>query len=500
MKQPVQKVVIVGGGSAGFLAALTFQWRLPHLHVTVVHAPDIPVIGVGESTTRGVAVFLHDILGLDRGEFFREVRPSWKLGLRLEWGDPADSHFNYPFDRFADDQLRGMPKLNAFYCLADYRDCSLFAALMDRAKAPCVERAGQMGIDDRTAYHINNYSFIAFLQRKSQQQGAALIEGEVADVQRDSEGGVASLRLTDGRQIEGDLFIDCSGFRSLLLHKTLGEKFFRYDDALFCDAAVVGAWQRDDDVLPYTTVETMDHGWCWQIDFLDEVNRGYVFSTAFCSADEAMGEMKRKNPRLGDDLRVIPFPSGRYENYWVGNVAAIGNASGFVEPLEATALHMIVEQLRFLTGALCDSDCRIVPAMQRIENERFRCMWDDIRDFLAVHYRFNRKLDTPFWRHCRQNTSLGGAEPLVEYYRHAGPSAMCKPLIFSGSMFGYSGYMILLFGQRVATEARSELTESEREIWNRYTNNVRVNAEMALPVREALQRVFDPGFAWPQRA
>ncbi|MFT5522091.1 MAG: tryptophan halogenase [Pirellulaceae bacterium] len=491
MKDRIQNVVIVGGGSAGFIAALTLNWRLPDLQVTVVHAPNIPVIGVGESTTSGVSVFLHEILGLDRSEFFREVRPSWKLGLRLEWGDPGDSHFNYPFDGYIDHQLKGMSKLNGFHCLSDFKDCSLYSALMDRKKSPCLDRGGQMSIDHRYAYHIKNEAFIDYLRRKSEQKGTQLVEGEVVDVHRDETGDVTGLRLKDGRELAGDLFIDCTGFRSLLLDKTLGEKYVDYKDALFCDAAVIGSWQRDDEVLPYTTVETMDHGWCWRIDFLDVVTRGYVFSTAFCSADEAMREMKRKNPQLGDDLQVLKFPSGRYENFWVGNVAAIGNAAGFVEPLEATALHLIIEQMRFLTEALCDSDCRPGKAMQQIENERFRNMWDDVRDFLAVHYRFNRKLSTPFWEHCREHTELGKAAALVDYYRHSGPSALAKILVEKSSIFNFSGYMIMLVGQRVATAARSELTDAEQQIWSNYVNNVGHNAEQAMPMREALLRCYD---------
>jgi tryptophan halogenase len=498
MKDRIQNIVIVGGGSAGFLAAVAFQLRLPHAKVTVVHAPNIPVIGVGESTTRGVAVFLHDDLRFDRAEFFREVQPSWKLGLRLEWGDPRDTHFNYPFDRFIDTQLNGLEKLAAFYCLSDCTDASLYSALMDRKKAPCVDRAGGMAIDDRTAYHIKNELFIAYLRRKSEQQGAKLVEGEVVDVQCDDDGDVASLRLADGREITGDLFLDCSGFRSLLLNKTRGEKYVSYSDALFCDAAVIGSWDRDDEVLPYTTIETMNHGWCWRIDFIDVVTRGYVYSSAFCSDDEAMREMKQKNPQLGDDLRVIKFPSGRYENYWVGNVVGIGNASGFIEPLEATALHLIIEQCRFVTEALVDSDGRIVPAMQQVENQRFRAMWDDVRDFLALHYRFNRKLDTPFWRHCQEHSKLGKAEELVEYFRLAGPSALSKKMIDPNSMFGYSGYMTMLVGQRVATEARSEMTSAERQIWDRFLTAVRHNAEMAMPMRPALQQVYDPNFTWPK--
>ncbi|MFP6613560.1 MAG: tryptophan halogenase family protein [Pirellulales bacterium] len=486
----VQRVVILGGGSAGFLAALTFRLQLPQLHVHVVHSPDIPVIGVGESTTRAVPIFLHDMLGLDRAEFFREVQPSWKLGLRLEWGDPAQTHFNYPFDYCIGEKVKGLEKLAAFYCLDDMTDFSLFGALMDHGRSPCIIQNGQIKADNRTAYHIKNESFIDYLRLKSKQQGAELIEGSVVDVDRDESGDVTALKLSDGRVVEGDLFIDCSGFRSVLLDKTMGERYVNYGDTLFCDRAVIGSWVRDDEILPFTTAETMNHGWCWRIEFRDVVTRGYVYSSKFCSDDEAMREMKEKNPALGDDLSVIKFRCGRYENFWVNNVAAVGNASGFVEPLEATALHLIIEQIRFVVQSLCDSDCRVAPAMREVENERFRRIWDDTRDFLAVHYRFNRMLDTPFWQHCREHTDLGGAQRLVDYYRDAGPSGLNNIVMEPRSIFGYVGYITMLVGQRVATNVRRQLTDRERKAWEAYRNVVKHNVTLAVPMREALEHFY----------
>ena len=276
--------------------------------------------------------------------------------------------------------------------------------------------------------------------------------------------------------------------------KRFGQKFLSYEDALFCDAAVVGSWERREGeaILPYTTAETMDHGWCWRIDFMDVVTRGYVFSSGFCSEGEAMDEMKRKNPTLGDDLRVVRFPSGRFENYWVGNVAAIGNASGFVEPLEATALHMIVEQIRFAAEALRCSDGRVIPKVVELENARFRRTWDGIRDFLALHFKFNRRLDTPFWKHCREKTPLGGAEEVVDYYRQAAPSPLAKTLVPEG-IFGFAGYMSMLVGQRVPTEARGALTGQERKLWRGHQERIRKEVQSAMPMRAALERMYGAG-------
>jgi tryptophan halogenase len=199
-----------------------------------------------------------------------------------------------------------------------------------------------------------------------------------------------------------------------------------------------------------------------------------------------MREMKEKNPELGDDLRVIKFPSGRYENFWVRNVAGIGNASGFVEPLEATALHMIVEQSNFLGWALLDGGLRINPAIRDLENARFRRMWDDIRDFLAIHYRFNHKLGTPFWRHCHEAVDLAGGVPMIDYFRGAGPSSLSAGILDPMSIFGIHGYMILLLGQHVPTAVPAPTSPHDRAAWDSLRAMFRREADNAMTMRAAL--------------
>jgi tryptophan halogenase len=470
---------------------LALKTKLPGIELVIVHSPDIPVIGVGESTTRAFPQFLHEDLKLDRLEFFREVQPSWKLGLRMEWGSPKDTHFNYPFDLALNEYPPGLKKTKAFCAIENPRDLSLFSALMDCGKSPCSMQGNKFSADTRSAYHLKNDRFIEYLKRKSVALGVEVIEGKVVEVQQEADGGVSALTLEDGRSIDGDFFIDCSGFRSLLLGDKLGEPYCSYEATLFCDAAVIGSWQRDDDVKPYTTVETMEHGWCWRIDFLDVVTRGYVFSTEFCDENEAMAEMKEKNPQLGDDLRVLKFPRGRRERFWVNNVAAIGNASGFVEPLEATALHLIVEQLHFLTVALADNDGRIVPAARDLENQRFRRIWDDVRDFLALHYRFNHKIDSAFWRHCHQHSDLGNAQQLVDYYQKAGPSTNTGAILDPMGIFGFDGYMIMLLGQRVPTDAQP-MSNEENDVWEMYGKQLQTDTQHAIPMREILEKMYHP--------
>lgn len=496
MSEPIRRIVVVGGGSAGFLAALTFRTMLPAARLSVVHSPDIPVIGVGESTTPAVPVHLHETLGIDRNEFHREVRPSWKLGLKFEWGAADVPHFNYTFDRYLDQRIEGLSKWNAFYCLHDMRDASTFNAIMDRNRSPATLRQGRLNLDPRATYHIPNASFIDFLERKSAAAGAELVADQVVDVERNESGGVKSLRLAGGRELEADLFIDCSGFGSVLLGRTLEEPYRFYRDALYCDRALVGSWARaafpeDDAIRPYTTMTTMKHGWCWRIDFEDLVTRGYVYSSQFCSEQEAESELRALQPQLADaELRLLKFPSGRRERYIVHNVAAVGNASGFVEPLEATSLHLIIEQLYNLAWALTDSGCILTDSLRWLLNERFASTWDDVRDFLALHYKFNQHQDTPFWRHCRAESPLGQIQDMVDHYAQVGPSRLLARLTSSATIFGYGGYTSMLLGLRVPTSAKPELTRQERERWNQYRKSNAAAASQTLQMRQALNLAY----------
>jgi tryptophan halogenase len=271
----------------------------------------------------------------------------------------------------------------------------------------------------------------------------------------------------------------------------LGVPFCSYADSLFCDTAVVGRWHREQPFLPYTTAETMNHGWCWQIEFPTHVTRGYVFSSAFCSRDEAVAEFRQGNPLLENELRFVGFRSGRYHEFWRGNVVAVGNASGFTEPLEATALHLTIEQLRLICRIVSEGNGGIEPALREVGNERFRQLWDEVRDFLAVHYRFNRRRDTPFWRHCREQVNLAGAAPFVQLYQQAGPSSLGAALLPAGQIFGYDGFMNLMIGQRVPTAFEPVISDDEQHRWNAYREAIRQKISQALPMAEAARLVLD---------
>jgi tryptophan halogenase len=240
----------------------------------------------------------------------------------------------------------------------------------------------------------------------------------------------------------------------------------------------------------------MDGGWCWRIDHEHRINRGYVYSSAFISDDAAEAEFRAKNPKVAS-ARLVKFVTGHYQRTWVKNVVAIGNAGGFVEPLESTSLGVICQDSRMLAETLIDSDGMPTAAQVRQFNKFVAGDWAAIRQFLAIHYRFNTRLATPFWRECVEKVDLAGASELVEYHRENGPSILYKPTLVSQTdQFGLEGYWALLVGQQVAYARAYEPTAREWEIWKAICESTRQQGERGLTVAEALGVVRSPNWKW----
>ncbi len=490
----IKTIIVVGGGSAGFLAAITLKTWFPQLKIQVIRSKEIGIIGVGEGCTPTLVDHLHGTLSIDPGEFYRAVDPIWKLGIKFHWGKRPQ--FNYTFAFPFDFKVDGLPKAIGYYCEDDFSDDCQNSALMSRDRAFVRDTRGDPVIGKNIAYHLENEKFVRFLETHATRVDVDIIDDTIKAVEQ-GEVGVASLKLRSGQSIAADLFVDASGFNSLLLGKTLQEPFISFNSSLFCDRAVVGGWDSNDGpIQPYTVAETMNSGWCWRIDHEHRINRGYVYSSAFISDEEAEAEFRKQNPLI-TQTRVVRFQTGRYVNSWVKNVVAIGNAQGFVEPLEATSLSVICHQARGLILSLTDCDFQPQQMTRTAFNNRAASLWDSIRQFLAIHYRFNERVDTPFWRECREKTELGDADSIVEYYRENGPSTMPKEsLCDSFDPFALDGYMILLQGQRVPYRRTHTPTPAELTSWEGHRRQVAGRAANGVTVREALDRVRSPDWKW----
>lgn len=493
---PVRSITVLGGGSAGFIAALTLKRKRPHLRVRLLRSPQLGIIGVGEGTTPYFPQHLHGYLGLKADKFYAEAQPVWKLGIHYLWG-PRPS-FNFTFAPQTDFRHADLPKNNGYYCGEDFSDVNAASALVARNRVFQRQPDGSPLITDALAYHIENKKLVGYLEARARDFGVEIHDGTVASVERREDGGVAALVLEDGGREAADLLVDASGFFSELLGKALEEPFVDYRDALFCDRAVVGGWARPpgDPIQPCTTAETMDGGWCWRIDHEEIINRGYVYASDQMSDDAAEAEFRRKNPLL-EHTRMVKFRTGRYRRQWVHNVVGVGNASGFVEPLEATALMCICLQSRALADGLAETDDEPTRSMIGMYNQYLAGLWDEVRDFLAVHYKFNTRLDTSFWQRCRAETALHGAAALVDYYQENGPSVLAGPVLMNpNSPFGIEGYYTMLVGMQVPHARPHTPPAPEKSRWENHRRRHQHAANTGLDVKQALALVRSPRWRW----
>lgn len=484
----VLKVIVLGGGTAGLTVALTLKLRLPELQVRVIRSPQIGVIGVGEGTNVTFIQHFFEYLRLNLREFHTLVEPTWKLGIRFLWGPRRE--FFYPFAVEHTARWQGLSRMNAYYEDASTLWTGPVSAMMAHDKAFARKPDGTPAWHNTYAFHVENRKLVSGLETLCTRAGVEISDGTMREAER-GRVGIAALVMESGERVMADLFVDASGFRSELLGRALEEPYQSFERCLFCDRAVIGGWPRKGEpIKPYTVAETMDAGWCWQIEHEDFINRGYVYSSAFISDEAALSEFLLKNPQVATEPRLVKFKSGRYARCWAGNVVGVGNASGFVEPLEATAIQVITWQARTLADLLIDGRGEVTPSLRALYNRHNCGHWDDVRDFLSIHYRFNRRLDTPFWKACRADTDIAGATPIVEYYMENGPSLLTAgTLVGAANPFGLEGYVALLGGQCVPQERPWVPPPGEERAWREHLARFETEARGGMSVRECLARV-----------
>ncbi len=511
VSDPYRRIGIVGGGTAGFLTALALRAKCPHLDVTLIESSDIPIIGVGEATSPHIVPFLHQFCGLDVHEFYEKVRPTWKLGIRFEWGPAEIPHFNSPFD-WASNNL-GV--LGSLHHDNNTNSMTLESILMDHDATPILARdGGHLSLlqDIPIAYHLENRRLVKYLHEVAKTRGVTLLDRKITDVVRTADGREVDHVVTDrGEQLSFDLFIDCTGFRSLLLGRALASPFVSFASTLHTDRALTFSTPHDGRIKPYTTATTMNSGWMWTIPHEEKDNHGYVFSSAHCTPDAAEREVRARLPRMSEVTDVVHFRSGRHAECWKGNVVAVGNAHAFVEPLESTGLFMICVTIQKLIALFPQS--KSDQSSKLLLNSFLASRWDGLRWFLGAHFKFNRRLDTPFWRGARADVDLSGAEYLIQAFQERAPLLarpnevlqLIKDAANVSIFFGVEGWDCLLLGQGVP--ARLYEVSEPRDVWARRKQAALDLAAQAVDHARALQLVRDhPEFldelaardAWPR--
>lgn len=483
-------VAIIGGGTAGYLTALLLKQTYPGVPVTLIESSKIPIIGVGEATTPEIRRFLFESLGFSPQEFYAMVQPTWKLGIKFFWGLPGDYYFNYPFGQI---DLKSSLAVNG-----NINQSSLTATLMDNDASFVVsaidkegkEKYSTLSDDLFYALHIENKAFVGYLKKKANEVGIIYNDALIVDAERNENSeGLSAVIDEDGYRHKYDFYVDCTGFKSLLLEKILGSAFVPYSNCLFTDTAVVGVTKNVDKAKPYTYAESMNHGWCWNTPIRGEDHRGYVFSSAYCSVDEAYAEVKAKNPGI-DTGGVVKFRAGRHQQICIGNVFAIGNSFAFVEPLESTGIHMIIKEAKVL--AYNFKNLKKSVTLQKRINDDINGHWDYLRDFLALHFKYNKKFDTKFWKECREDIDISSIQWMIDLYHETGLLGSADKSLrrmIEGSIkddiFGLDAFDVIMMGQGILPK-NFDLTMRNRHIWEAQAKNWRSIRGMTVPIAKDL--------------
>jgi tryptophan halogenase len=442
--KPIKRVVIAGGGTAGWMVAAGLSKTLGKiLDIKLIESDEIGTVGVGEATIPTLMNF-HSLLEINEQEFMAETQATFKLGISFEnwrnvnedyihsFGLTGTDHWTAGFQHF---WHKGRERKLA----GDYGDYCLELKAAQANRFAHLPRNGM-----NYAYHMDATSYAKYLRKFSQGFGVERIEGKMTKVNQDPEtGNITSLLLDSGTLVEGDLFIDCTGFRGLLIGETLKEEYEDWSHWLHCDSAIAVQTASVKEAVPYTRSIAREAGWQWQIPLQHRVGNGIVFSSKHTS-DDAARETLLANIE-GEVLttpRVIKFKPGQRRKTWSHNCVAIGLASGFLEPIESTSIHLIQRGIirlmqMFPTNGISQADVDEYNFQTRSEITH-------IRDFIILHYHVTNRDDTPFWRGCREMSIPASLRHRIELFRETG-----RVFRIPNELFAENSWIQVMLGQGI---------------------------------------------------
>lgn len=446
----IKRIVIVGGGTAGWMAAACLSKILGRdlYEITLVESDDIGTVGVGEATIPQIH-FFNKVLDINEDDFIRETNATIKLGIRfVDWKSVGESYF-HPFGSFGLD-MDGV--LFSHFWLrwvasGGDPDSAIFnvetlAAREGRfARTPAGHRPDLPKVT--YAFQFDASLYAAWLRRYAESRGVIRIEGRIIDVVQDAQTGfVTRLKTDKGAEIDGDFFIDCSGFRGLLIEQTLGTGYEDWSRWLPCDRAVAVPTEKPaGPTRPYTTATAREAGWQWHIPLQSRTGNGYVFCSDFISEDEATTKLlSRLDGKPLRDPKILRFKTGHRKQMWNKNVLALGLASGFLEPLESTSIHLVQSGLAHLMTMLPRKEFSQTIASQY--NREMLAEYDNIKDFLIAHYHVTDREDTPFWKRNKAMEIPDSLKARLEIFRSSGQAAVQQT-----EMFREPSWFAVLMGQ-----------------------------------------------------
>lgn len=462
MHGPIEQIAIVGGGTAGWMAAAALS-RVLHDRVTItlVESDEIGTVGVGEATIPLIKQF-NEVIGADEDEFLRATQGTFKLGIQFVDWRRRGQHYLHGFGNFGP-PLRGVRFEDHWQRLhrhgrADELDAYSInhqAALEARFMRPTREYGNSPMADLAYAFHFDAHLYAGYLRRMAEGRGVRRVEGKIVEVRREPvRDHVAAVATDKGDVIGADLFIDCSGFRSLLLGQTLATPFEDWRQYLPCDRAIAVPCASVPELLPYTRATARAAGWQWRIPLQHRIGNGHVFCSRFMSEDEATAVLMRNldGPALAEP-RTLRFTTGRRREAWRANVVALGLAAGFMEPLESTSIHLVQTGIGRLFNLFPDK--RFARAQMDEYNRQSAFEWERIRDFLVLHYHQTERDDTPFWRWCRDIDVPVTLRRKMDLYRVNG-----RVVREVDELFTEISWMQVMHGQGLAAAAHYPLVDA----------------------------------------
>jgi tryptophan 7-halogenase len=448
----LKRIVIAGGGSAGWMtaAALSSMLSPKDVAITLVESDEIGTIGVGEATIPDIINF-NRMLGINEQEFMKATQATFKLGIEfIDWGRKGDAYI-HPFSVHGVD-MKGIDFHNYWlherasggpYPIQDFSLCAVAASHGKFALPDPNPRALLTHI--RHAYHFDATLYARFLRAYAQARGVRRVEGKIVEtLQAPETGNIAGLRLDGGEVVGGDFFFDCTGFSALLLEKVLGVQYIDWSRWLPCDSALAVPCAHAGPLLPYTRSTARTAGWQWRIPTQRRTGNGHIYSRNFMSDDEAAAILLANlDGEVLGSPRQIRFTAGHRQAFWSGNCIAIGLSAGFLEPLESTSIYLIQEGISRFMSLFPDGS---LPDVVRSEyNRHMRTEFEQVRDFIILHYFATDRDDTPFWNYCRTMVVPDSLRHKIELFREA-----ARVFRYEEELFSKPSWVAVFLGQHVS--------------------------------------------------
>jgi tryptophan halogenase len=476
MQNTLKSICIVGGGTAGWMAAtlLSTALRGNNIKITVIESPDIATIGVGESTVPSIMEFVQ-ACQINLKEFIQATSATFKLGIRFDdWLSPGESYF-HPFGQVGKD-INGFDFYQTWLkSLADgqttrWVDHSPSAIMAEQERFMLRPNQSKDWVLSNYAHslHLDAVQVARYLRDLCHQRGVTRIEATVKNVILDQKNFISSLELDNNLTVSSDFFIDCTGFTGLLIDKTLKVGYQDWSDYLPCNRAITVQTEHVNNPVPYTIATAQEAGWSWKIPLQHRTGNGYVFSSQFCSDDKAVQTLVNSvSGNMLNEPRIIPFVTGKRKKIWHNNCLALGLAAGFVEPLESTAIHLVYKTLVHFIKHFPDSD--FDSYTEQTFNQKIDADYEEVRDFIILHYCTSGRNDSDFWRWCETMPVPGSLSERIRLFRERGHLEHTQ-----GQFFTSDSWCSILEGMKIRPQKYHPLINGfdSQGLANRLNENV----------------------------